>query len=57
MACLIGKLIACLPASRYGALYYRNLEQDKILDFACAHIPGIDNVASDLESRKEYKQA
>ena len=31
VACLIGKLIACLPASRYGALYYRNLERDKIL--------------------------
>ena len=31
VACLIGKLIACLLASKYGALYYRNIERDKIL--------------------------
>ena len=31
VACLIGKLIACLPASRFGALYYRHLEREKIL--------------------------
>ena len=30
VACLVGKLIACLPGSQFGALYYRNIERDKI---------------------------
>ena len=30
IACLIGKLVSCLPATSYGALYYRNVEVDKI---------------------------
>ena len=31
IACLVGKIISSLPASTYGALYYRYLEKDKIL--------------------------
>ena len=30
VACLVGKLIACLPGSQFWALYYRNIERDKI---------------------------
>ena len=30
VACILGKLISSLPASQFGALYYRYLENDKI---------------------------
>ena len=30
VVCILGKLISSLPASKFGALYYRYLENDKI---------------------------
>ena len=30
IACLVGKLVSSLPGSRFGALYYRNIERDKV---------------------------
>ena len=30
IACLVRKLVSSLPGSRFGALYYRNIERDKV---------------------------
>ena len=30
VACLVGKLVSSFPGSRFGPLYYRNIERDKI---------------------------
>ena len=30
IACLVGKLVSSLPGSRFGVLYCRNIERDKV---------------------------